>query len=123
MASKSKKGTNPGNVEARIQKMRTGLQTLPAGTVLDLQGAGTASNQIVTELTTREAPYLAATKAHQAATEAVDDRNAAEPGTIAYLDLVEAAIKAKVGVDSPELADFGITPKKARKKLTPEERY
>ena len=121
MAKKAGKGNHPGSIEARIKARVEGLQKLPPAVSLDVAGVPSAPSQLASELQTRGGKYQVADLAHRAATDAVKDRNDSEPETLVRLDAVDAAIIAHFGATSSQLADFGMTPKKAPRKLTSEE--
>ncbi len=121
MARRASKAHNPGNVEARIKARIEGLQKLPSTVSLDVAGVPSAPSQLASELQTREAKYQVADLAHRTLTDAVKDRNDAEPETLSRLDDVDAAIVAHFGASSSQLADFGMTPKKDPRKLSAEE--
>jgi hypothetical protein len=122
MLNKVKKAKGPGHVELRIQNLLAGLAKLSPQETLDVLGTSSAPSTVSSELGKRLAPYTDANTAHQAASEAVKARDAAEADTVSYVEGVEAAVVSHFGATNQRLADFGLAPRKARRKATPAER-
>ncbi len=121
LMSRNNQGSNPGSVEARINALIKGLQGVPATENFDVEGTGTGPVSLTSELVGRAGPYSTANQAHQAATNAIRARDVAEPETLRRLESIEAAIRNHYGDKSPKLKDFGLTPRKTPRTLTPEE--
>jgi len=120
--SRTKQSHAPGYVEARINALIKGLQGVPATENFDVEGTGTGPVSLTSELVGRAGPYSTANQAHQASTNAIRAREVAEPETLRRLESIEAAIRNHYGDKSPKLTDFGLTPRKAPRTLTPEEK-
>ncbi len=117
------KNENPAQVEARIAAHLDGAANkLSSGETLRVLGVTYNSQQLTAELGSRRAPYTTVDGAHEALTTAVKTRDAAQPGTIAFLDALDQAVGANFGPTSPSVESFGVTPRKARRKLTPDEK-
>ncbi|HZU98843.1 MAG TPA: hypothetical protein VFF73_19205 [Planctomycetota bacterium] len=116
------KSSGPGRVELRIQNLLAGLAKLSPQETLDVLGTSSAPGTVTSELGKRLVPYTDSNTAHQAASEAVKARDAAEPETVSYIEGVEAAVVSHFGATSERLTDFGLKPRKAPRKPTPEER-
>lgn len=97
------------------------IAALVAGTTKNIVGkatitvAGTAMTaaQIVAKLAAAPPLYAAVTAARQTLTTALTVWEAALPGLRKFITQYEDALKGTFGVDSPQLQDFGISPKKA----------
>ncbi|HZU99391.1 MAG TPA: hypothetical protein VFF73_21970 [Planctomycetota bacterium] len=122
MIIKRDKSKGPGHIELRIQNLLAGLAKLSPQETLDVLGTSSAPGTVSSELGKRLVPYTDANAAHQAASEAVKARDAAEAETVSYVEGVEAAVVSHFGATNQRLADFGLTPRKARRKATPAER-
>jgi hypothetical protein len=122
MLNNDKSRTDPGHVQLRIQNLVAGLAKLGAQENLDVLGTSSAPGTISSQLGQLLAPFTTANEAHQAASEAVKARDAAQPAAMAFVEGVEAAVVSHFGATSPRLTDFGLTPRKARRKLTAAER-
>jgi hypothetical protein len=124
MAKKaSSSSRNPKEVQDRIAAILKGVVAKLIGAPpLDVTGTPYTSDQLTTALNGAAAPYTTADEAHEAATAAVHARNQEEPATLALLDAIEIAIKARFGEDNVEIEAFGLTPRKPRRKPTPAER-
>jgi hypothetical protein len=122
MLPNSKKSKDPGHVQARIQNLLSGLAKLGPQENLDVLGTSSAPGTLSSQLGTMLVPFTTADQAHQAVSEAVKARDAGRPDTVKFIEGIEAAVKSHFGASSPRLTDFGMKPKKAPRKLTPEER-
>ncbi len=121
MSIKVTKNLNPGMVETRVKAMVDGLKKMPSSELLDVLGAQSAPDSLATEFVTRGNLYGAADTATHAAKLATEARDFAQPETVSRLDAVEEALRSHFGPSNPRLADFGIKPRKAPRKLTPEQ--
>jgi len=118
-----KMNRNPGNTGDRINKLIVGIQSkIPATDSLDVLGALTKPSDVLAGLNTRNTPYVVADGAHTALTAAVKVRDEAEADTLRYVEAVESGIKAHLGDTNPDLISFGITPKRAPRALTADEK-
>jgi hypothetical protein len=117
------KNDNPAKVEARIVAHLDGAANkLPSGETLQVLGVAYNAQQLTAELGSRRAPYIATDGAHAALNAAIEARVAAEPGTVAFLDALDLAVGAKFGPANQSVESFGVTPRKSRRKLTPDEK-
>jgi len=85
-------------------------------------GTSSAPGTISSQLGQMLAPYTTTDSARQAWSDEVKARDAAQPATVKFIEGIEAAVKSHFGSTSQRLTDFGLKPKKAPRKLTPEER-
>lgn len=117
-----KSKTDPGHVQLRIQALLAGLAKLGAQEILDVLGTSSAPGTISSQLGQMLVPFTTADQARQAASEAVKERDDAQPATMAFVEAVEAAVISHFGATSSRLTDFGLKPRKAPRKLTAAER-
>jgi len=122
MLANNKKSKDPGHVQLRIQELLAGLAKLGPQENLDLLGTSSAPGAISSQLGQLLVPFTTADQAHQAVSEAVKARDAAQPATVAFVKAIEAAVVSHFGATSARLTDFGLKPRKAPRKLTPAER-
>ena len=121
--SNNKQDDNPAAVEARIAARIKGAGTeLGTGETVEVLGVKYDAGQLTTELQSRQAPYIATDQAHHAFSEAVKTRDTAQPGTVGFLDALDRAVEGKFGPRSPKVESFGISPRKVRRTLTPEQK-
>jgi hypothetical protein len=117
------KNDHPAEVEARIVAHLDGAASkLSSGETLRVLGATYDAQHLTAELSSRRVPYTTTNGAHEALSEAVKARDAAQPGTIAFLDALDLAVGANFGPTSQSVESFGVTPRKARRKLTADEK-
>ncbi len=112
---------NPAQVEARIAARITGAESkLTGAKPLEVLGDDYSGDQLVAKLRSLQGPYISSNEAHQASSKAIQVRQAAEPATVRFLDALDSSVRSRFSDDSPDLESFGIAPKKAPRKLTPE---
>jgi|SRR5579883_966871 len=116
------KQDHPGGVEARIDKLIAGLAKIADSNNLNVVGTNYVPSSLSAALTAKKAPYVKADDAHTALKQAVAERDSQNADTLAFLDAVEGALVGILGATSPQLSDCGVTPKKPRRTMTPEQR-
>jgi hypothetical protein len=121
---KNRHDANPATVEQRIINFLTGVGSKLVGAKpLEVEGVDLTSDQLTAKLQSSQAPYIDADETHRASTKAIQVRDEAQPGTIAFLDALEHAVRSRYGDTSPDLEAFGIAPKKPKRTLTPEQKF
>ena len=117
------KNDSPAKVEARIVAHIDGaVNKLQSGETLQVLGVAYDSLRLMAKLGSMRAPYSTVNGAHEALATAIDVRAAAQPDTVAFLDALDMAVGANYGPTSQSVESFGVTPRKARRKLTPDEK-
>ena len=118
-----KQDQTPARVEARIAARIKGTATeLGTGETLDVLGVKFDAGQLTAKLQSHQVPYTTTDQAHHAFSEAAKARDAAQPGTLEFLDALDRAVEGKFGPRSPRIESFGISPRKAPRTLTPEQK-
>jgi hypothetical protein len=122
-SNKKRTSGAPKAVKARIQVLSKGFATVAAPTdVFDVNGAMTVATQVVTDLATELAPFDETDREHATYEKTLQARNAGTDATLARLDAIEAAVRAKLGATNPDLRLYGLIPKRApKKRATPEQ--
>lgn len=116
------KKRNPETIKMRIDALVSGLLHLQRPILMNIEGKNLAIPDLAGVLRQKKQPYTKVDDQHTAWKQAIQDRDAAQPGTLRFLDSAEAAIGGALGPSSPELILFGIKPKRERRPMTPEER-
>ncbi len=117
------KNDSPAKVEARIVAHIDGATNkLQSGETLRVLGVTYDSQQLMAKLGSMRVPYTTTNEIHEALAVAVDGRAAAQPDTVAFLDALDMAVGANFGPTSQSVESFGVTPRKARRTLTPDEK-
>ena len=117
------KEENPARVEARIAARIKGAGTeLGTGETLEVLGVTFDAGQLTAKLQSFQVPYTTTDQAHHAFSEAVKVRDAAQPGALEFLDALDRSVEGKFGPRSPKIESFGISPRKAPRTLTPEQK-
>ncbi len=121
--SNKKQDDNPAAVDARIAaRIKGATNELGTGDTVEVLGVTYDAPQLTAKLQTCQAPYTATDQAHHAFSEAVKVRDTAQPGTLEFLDALDRAVEGKFGPRSPKVGSFGISPRKAPRTLTPEQK-
>ncbi len=113
---------NPKEVETRINARIQGAGTKLGGSSLQVLGVPYDAGSLTVKLQSFLSPYTSTHDADSAASVARKARDAAQPGALEFLDALDRAVEGHYGSSSLELESFGISPRKTRRKLTPEER-
>ncbi len=113
---------NPTAVEVRINARIKGAETKLGGASLQVLGVPYDSGSLKVKLESLLAPHTSTNDADEAASVARKARDAAQPGTLEFLDALDRAVEGQYGSSSPALEAFGISPRKTRRVLTPEEK-
>ncbi|HZU96792.1 MAG TPA: hypothetical protein VFF73_08885 [Planctomycetota bacterium] len=121
MSSTKSMSHNPGAVVDRINNLLEGFKKIPASEQFDVVGTLAGPAALTTELEGRKVVYTNHDQAEAAAKNAKTARDAAEPETVSRIDAIEGSIRTHYGEEAPELTYFGLKPRKARRKQTPEE--
>jgi hypothetical protein len=122
--STNKDQVNPAEVESRIVNFLTGVASKLVGAKpLEVAGVDYTSDTLTAKLQSDQSPYIAADESHRTTTKAIQVRDEAQPGTLAFLQALEHAVRNRYGDSSPDLEAFGLTPKKPRRTLTPEQKF
>ena len=111
-------------IVAQLQAAAKGLTTaLPTGTVSLKVGAQTFTiPDLGAKIASYQAFFDAVTSAHVSYSTSVDAKDAAVPEIRQFLTDLKDALVHLLGGKSPELTQFGVTPRKTPTKLTAEER-
>lgn len=118
----SRKQVRGGAVEQLLRSSLSGLdQAVPQETLV-VNGVLLTKTDLKNRLASLIAPYDAATAAQAAASEAVKQREAAEPDAAVFARAFVTAVEAQVGTDPKTLGGLGIAPPKVRRQLTVEEK-
>jgi hypothetical protein len=121
--SNKERDENPAAVDARIAaRIKGATNELGTGDTVEVLGVTYDAVQLTAKLQTCQAPYTATDQAHHAFSEAVKARDTAQPGTLEFLDALDSAVEGKFGPRSPKVESFGISPRKAPRTLTPEQK-
>jgi hypothetical protein len=117
------KNENPASVEARIVSHLDGATNqLSSGETLQVLGVSYNAQQLTAKLGSLRALYTTTDQTHVAWSEAVKARDAARPETLAFLEALDLAVGAKYGPTNQSVENFGVTPRKAPRKLTADEK-
>jgi hypothetical protein len=109
------KGMAPGKFEAELTSLDAGVvKDIPAKTSLTINGNAMTGAQIDTQIKTYLATFAAADTAKQQYQSAVKDRLAITVEARDFYLQVKKAVVAFFGAQSAQLADFGLTPAKAK---------
>jgi hypothetical protein len=112
--------TNP--VSAKHTKLLAGVAGLESGALtvsaLVVDKVSYTLPELSAKLTGLAAPYDAVAEAHVVYEAKLQARIAAEPETAKFLAAFQHSIQSALGTDNPELAKFGIKPRKPPRKLT-----
>ena len=114
--------TSPKYLASRITGLIAGFQKLAPSEQFDVLGAVSGPPALATELQGLLAPITGADDAELAAKQARESRDAAHPNTIARVDAIEEAVRSHYGSKSSDLKNFGLEPRKERKKPSPAQR-
>ncbi len=113
----------PTALEKRVGRLVAGFEKAwPATANVVLAGQAVAPAQLISQLESILTLLSQVRDAQAAAHEAVVNRQNQSQGWHALLDEVVQAVKAQLGPRSPQLAQFGIAPKKSGATLTPEQK-
>jgi hypothetical protein len=107
----------------KLQQMLAGVQAaIPDGSSLIVPGGSLSKAEIVKRLTDGSSEYEAVDAGVAALGQVRFTLGADIPGLKGFLAELKNALKAQFGSRSPMLAQFGLSPQKVRKQLTPEQR-
>jgi hypothetical protein len=125
MAKQMSRGQSPGQIQTRVKALLDGVQQKLSSSTkpLEVHGVDNTNVDLMNALNTILARYAAPDAAHQAWQVSVHARDAAKTQDLDEIDAIESSLKNRYGATSPELAAFGIKPRKAApRKLTVQER-
>ncbi|HZU97828.1 MAG TPA: hypothetical protein VFF73_14095 [Planctomycetota bacterium] len=108
----SNRSRSPKSIKARLVALAKGLRTsLKPTDVLDLGGNLTPAPQAASGCDQRLQVFTDTDDAKGAWKEQLQAREAATPETLAWIEMLEAALKAKLKARNVALENFGVTPK------------
>jgi hypothetical protein len=118
----AKNHDSPKEVELRIDARSKGAATKLGAASLQILGVSYDSVSLPAKLQSLRVPYSSTNDADEVASAARKVRDAAQPGTLEFLDALDAAVEGQYGSSSDVLEAFGISRRKPRRVLTPEEK-
>ncbi len=118
----AKNHDHPKEIELRIDARSKGAATKLGGNSLQVLGVSYDAVSLPAKLQSLRAPYSATNDADEVASAARKVRDAAQPGTLEFLDALDKAVEGQYGSSSDVLEAFGISPRKPRRVLTLEEK-
>jgi len=113
----------PKGFRLKLQQMLAGVQAvIPDGNSVIIPGGSMTKVEIVKRLTAGTSDYLTVDTSLTALRLARVQLRGELPDLRVLYDQLKASLSASFGKGSPLLAQFGLSPQKARKQLTPEQR-
>ncbi len=95
---------------------------MPSGSSLILAGISRQRDDLIQTAETHLVRYTDADEAHVVASQKVKVRDDGHPAARDFVTEMHAALQVQLGPNNTALLDFGAAPRKARRKLTPDER-
>jgi hypothetical protein len=113
----------PKGFRLKLQQMLAGVEAaIPDGTSVTVPGGSMAKAAIVQKLTAATSEFQTVDASLTALDVARTRLRGDLPDLHAFYDELKTSLSASFGKGNPLLAQFGLSPQKPRKKLTPEQR-
>jgi hypothetical protein len=118
----SKNSSHFAVTQLELAALLKGLQGMPAGSSLILSGVNRQRDDLIQTTETHLTRYTDADEAHVVASQKVKVRDDGHPAARDFVTEMHAALQVQLGPNNTALLDYGVSPRKARRKLTPEEK-
>jgi hypothetical protein len=118
----SKNSSHHTQTQLELAALIKGLQGMPAGSTLFLSGISRQRDDLIQTAETYLTRYTDAEEARVVASQKVTVRDDVHAQARSFVTEMHAALPVQLGPNSTALLDFGVAPRKARRKLTPDER-
>ena len=118
----SKHISNLLKTQLELAALLRGLQGFPQGEAVVVSGVSRGRDDLVQTGEGHLGRYTSTEEAQVVARQKVKERDDGHPQAREFVKDVQAGLKNKLGSKNTSLLDFGISPDKARRQLTPDEK-